>query len=97
LNEDIIGYATDITLRDNVIANQVDSKQPIESVMDNPIVSISHQAYLYEAVLMMFRTKTKYLLVEKHGRYVGFLSRNRLLSEQGQSPLVFIQSVKLAE
>src|SRR5690606_24886378 len=76
LNEDIIGYATDITLRDNVIANQVDSKQPIESVMDNPIVSISHQAYLYEAVLMMFRTKTKYLLVEKHGRYVGFLSRN---------------------
>ncbi|MGO1243432.1 DUF294 nucleotidyltransferase-like domain-containing protein [Sphingobacterium sp. JB170] len=95
--ENIIGYATDITLRDNVIAKQVDTNQTIDSVMDNPIVSISHQAYLYEAVLMMFRTKTRYLLVEKHGKYVGFLSRNRLLSEQGQSPLVFIQSVKLAE
>lgn len=95
--EEIIGYATDITLRDNVLGKQIEATQPIGSVMDNPIVSISHQAFLYEAVLMMFRTKTKYLLVEKEGIYVGFLSRNRLLSEQGQSPLVFIQSVKLAE
>ncbi|MEN5233866.1 DUF294 nucleotidyltransferase-like domain-containing protein [Sphingobacterium faecium] len=95
--EEIIGYATDITLRDNVLGKQIEAKQPIGSVMDNPIVSISHQAFLYEAVLMMFRTKTKYLLVEKEGKYIGFLSRNRLLSEQGQSPLVFIQSVKLAE
>lgn len=96
-NQDIIGYATDMTLRDNVIAQRVDPGSPIAHVMDNPIVSISHQAYLYEAVLMMFSTKTRYLLIEKDGKYVGFLSRNRLLSEQGQSPLVFIQSVKLAE
>lgn len=96
-NKNIIGYATDMTLRDNVIAKRVDANAPIAEVMDNPIVSISHQAYLYEAVLMMFSTKTRYLLVEKDGRYVGFLSRNRILSEQGQSPLVFIQSVKLAE
>src|SRR5690606_2196270 len=96
-NQNIIGYATDMTLRDNVIARRVDANAPIADVMDNPIVSISHQAYLYEAVLMMFSTKTRYLLVEKDGRYVGFLSRNRILSEQGQSPLVFIQSVKLAE
>lgn len=95
--DNIIGYATDLTLRDNVIAKRVDAEKPIASVMDNPILSISHQAYLYEAVLMMFSTKARYLLVEKDGKYVGFLSRNRLLSEQGQSPLVFIQSVKLAE
>lgn len=94
--DNIIGYATDITLRDNVIAKRLDANNKISSVMDNPIVSISSQAYLYEAVLMMFRTKSKYLLVEKDQKYVGFLSRNRLLSEQAQSPLVFIQSVKLA-
>lgn len=95
--DNIIGYATDLTLRDNVIAKRIDAEKPIASIMDNPIVSISHQAYLYEAVLMMFSTKSRYLLVEKEGKFVGFLSRNRLLSEQGQSPLVFIQSVKLAE
>ncbi|UMQ42310.1 DUF294 nucleotidyltransferase-like domain-containing protein [Chryseobacterium sp. Y16C] len=96
-SDEIIGYATDITLRDNVIARCLDSRIAISEVMDNPIVSISSDAYLYEAVLMMFKTKSRYLLVKDNGEYVGFLSRNRLLSEQGQSPLVFIQSVKQAE
>ncbi|PUV23545.1 DUF294 nucleotidyltransferase-like domain-containing protein [Sphingobacterium athyrii] len=96
-DDSIIGYVTDMTLRDNVVARQIPVDHPIVEVMDNPIVSISDQSYLYEAVLKMFRTKSRYLLVEKEGNYVGFLSRNRLLSEQGQSPLVFIQSVKLAE
>ncbi|WP_449398472.1 CBS domain-containing protein [Chryseobacterium wanjuense] len=96
-NEEIIGYATDITLRDNVIARCLDSRIAISEVMDNPIVSISSDAYLYEAILMMFKTKSRYLLIKDKGEYLGFLSRNRLLSEQGQSPLVFIQSVKQAE
>ena len=95
-DQNIVGYATDITLRDNVIARCIDPQKPVSEVMDNPIVSISSDAYLYEAVLMMFKTKTRYLLVEKDGEMVGFLSRNRLLSEQAQSPLVFIQSVKQA-
>ena len=64
--------------------------------MDKNIVAIAKDAYVYEAILMMFRTKTRYLLVENQGNYLGFLSRSRLLSEQAQSPLVFIQSVKLA-
>ncbi|GAA4437896.1 DUF294 nucleotidyltransferase-like domain-containing protein [Pontibacter saemangeumensis] len=92
----IIGYVTDITLRDNVVARQVDVQAPISSVMDNPIVSISTQAYVYEAILLMFRTQTRYLLIEEEGQYLGFISRNKLLSEQAQSPFMFIQSVKLA-
>ncbi len=96
-DQKIIGYVTDITLRDNVIAQCIDPQKAVQEVMDNPIVSISSEAYLYEAVLMMFKTKTRYLLVEKDGDMAGFLSRNRLLSEQAQSPLVFIQSVKQAD
>jgi CBS domain-containing protein len=92
----IKGYVTDITLRDKVIALQRNTGDAVGEVMDNPIVSINIEAYVYEAVLMMFSTKTRYLLVEKSGEYVGFLSRNKLLSEQAQSPLVFIQSVKSA-
>ena len=61
----IIGYVTDMTLRDNVVAQQVPVDHEIMEVMDNPIVSISDQSYLYEAVLKMFRTKSRYLLVEK--------------------------------
>jgi CBS domain-containing protein len=95
-NSAIIGYVTDITLRDNVVARLMDAHQPVMNVMDNPIVSISTNAYIYEAILMMFRTKTRYLLIKSDNNYVGFISRTKLLSEQAQSPLVFIQSVKLA-
>lgn len=95
-SEKIIGYVTDITLRDRVVAELTNPEDAISTVMDNPIVAISKQAYLYEAILMMFDTKTRYLLVEDEGEHVGFLSRNKLLSEHTQSPLVFIQSVKLA-
>ncbi|WP_158824879.1 DUF294 nucleotidyltransferase-like domain-containing protein [Mucilaginibacter lacusdianchii] len=92
----IVGYATDITLRDNVITQCRDARDTVQTVMANPIVAIDLDAYVYEAVLMMFSTKTRYLLVKKGDDYIGFLSRNKLLSEQAQSPLVFIQSVKSA-
>jgi CBS domain-containing protein len=97
VDEKIIGFVTDITLRDKVIAGQRHSEDPIITVTDVNIITISKEAYIYEAVLMMFRTKTRYLLIEETPRnFIGFLSRNRLLSEQAQSPLLFIQSVKLA-
>ncbi|MBC7913065.1 MAG: CBS domain-containing protein [Pyrinomonadaceae bacterium] len=92
----IIGYVTDITLRDKVIAEQLSTDTPVSSVIDNPIISIKQQAYVYEAVLMMFQTKTRYLLIENNGKYIGSISRNKLLSELAQSPLIFIQSVKQA-
>ena len=92
----IVGYVTDITLRDKIVAQQQDSRTPVRYIMDTPIVDISADAFIYEALLMMFSTKTRYLLIKKDGAYIGFLSRNKLLSEQAQSPLVFIQSVKLA-
>lgn len=92
----ITGFVTDITLRDNVVAKQANYQSPVSNIMDTPVESISVDTYVYEAVLNMFRTKTRYMLIEKNGEYIGFISRNKLLSEQGQSPLVFIQSVKQA-
>jgi len=90
----ITGFVTDITIRDKVVANLADANNPVITIIDKPIVSINTQSYVYEAILMMFRTKTRYLLIEENGEYIGFQSRNKLLSEQAQSPLVFIQSVK---
>lgn len=92
-----IGFITDITLRDKIVARPgADNHVASVEIMDTPIVKIHSQAYVYEAILMMFRTKTRYLLIEHEGQLQGIISRNRLLSEQAQSPLVYIQSVKSA-
>ncbi len=90
----LTGFITDITIRDKVVANMLSYNTPVGSIMDTPLVSINSEAYVYDVILQMFRSRTGYLLIEKEGEYVGFITRNKLLSEQGQSPLVFIQSVK---
>lgn len=91
------GYVTDITLRDKVVAERTDPEAPVGTIADNPVVKIDSQAYVYEAILMMFSSKTRYIVVEENGVLKGMISRNKLLSEQAQSPLVYIQSVKLAQ
>lgn len=92
----IIGYVTDITLRDLVIAQKRNPDDAVQTIMANPVVSVDAGAYVYEALLMMFSTKTRYLLVERDGEFIGSLSRNKLLSEEAESPLVFVQAVKSA-
>jgi CBS domain-containing protein len=93
---EITGYVTDITLRDNVVSKHVNVDDSVFGIMDNPIISINKEAYVYEAILKMFRTKARYILIQDNEAFIGCISRNKLLSEQAQSPLVFIQSVKLA-
>jgi CBS domain-containing protein len=94
--QEVAGYVTDITLRDKVVADLGDARLPISTYIDSPTRSVSSEAFVYEALLLMFRTKTRYLLVEQDGDYLGFISRNKLLAEQAQSPFLFIQGVKQA-
>lgn len=94
--DQITGYITDLTLRNNVLAKLIPYTQPVRDVMDQPIISIDAQAYIYEAVLLMFQTRARYLLISEGNDYTGFISRNKLLSSLAQSPFMFIQSVKLA-
>lgn len=95
--EEYIGYITDTALINKAIADKIDLDRPISDIMDQPVLSISTEAFVYEAILKMFQDKLRYFLVKHDDKFIGFLSRNRLTSEQAQSPFVFIQSVKLAQ
>jgi CBS domain-containing protein len=94
--KEIYGFVTDITLRDKVVANQLAFETPVGEIMDKNIIYIQKDAFLYEALLMMFQTKTRYLLVRDKDQFAGWISRNKILSEQSQGPFIFIQSVKQA-
>lgn len=92
----IIGYVTDIILRNKVIAAKTDVNQAIAGVMMQPAHAIDDAAFIYEAILKMFQLQIDFLLVKKDDQYIGFQSKNRLLTDQAQSPFVFIQSVRLS-
>jgi CBS domain-containing protein len=95
-DENLLGYITDITLRDKVLAKGVPSNTSVAVVMEHAIVSVSQHEFLYEALLLMFQTKTRYLLVKSKDSYIGWISRTKILMEQSNSPFIFIQSVRQA-
>ena len=94
--QEISGYITDITLRDNLLAMRRSPELPVSQIMEFDMVSIHPDTSLIEALILMFQTKSRYLLVKENGAYVGWISRTKILTEQSQGPFMFIQSVKEA-
>lgn len=94
--ESIVGYITDLTLRDKVLAIGLSPDLPVQHILETGLVSIDPQATLVEALLLMFQTKARYLLVKDKTGYRGWISRTKVLTEQNQGPFMFIQSVKEA-
>lgn len=95
-DQEIWGYITDITLRDRLLARQLSPQIPVSEIMESNMVSIHPEAFLVEALLLMFRTKSRYLLVKNQKGYLGWISRTKILTEQSQGPFMFVQSVKEA-
>jgi len=91
-----IGYVTDLEFRDNVVVTGHDVNASINEIMGTPIVSISEDSLVYEALLMMFQSKINYLVIKKSTQFTGIITRNKLLSSKAKSPFVLIQSIKLA-
>jgi len=94
--DNIEGFVTDITLRDCVLAKNLSPSIAVEKIMDLGIFYIDRNALLYEALLKMFQYKIRYLLVKDDHHFVGWISRNKILTEQYQGPFIFIQSLKQA-
>ncbi|RED96971.1 DUF294 nucleotidyltransferase-like domain-containing protein [Marinoscillum furvescens] len=94
--DDLTGYVTDIILRNKIIAEQRPVSTPARDIMEGPIYQIDTGAYIYEAVLLMFQHKIRYIIVTQGSERLGVVNRSKLLSDQAQSPFVFIQSVRQA-
>ncbi len=94
--KELIAFASKDTLIKAAMANQKDIHTPVLEIAEKPVVTIQKSALLYEALLTLFMSQGEYLLVKNGNQPLGYLSRYRLLTEHAQSPLVFIQSVKLS-
>ncbi|MFC0878294.1 DUF294 nucleotidyltransferase-like domain-containing protein [Saccharicrinis sp. FJH2] len=90
-----LGFVTHRSIIEKGLAENFSPDGFVEAIMETPVVEMSGETLVYEAILTMFREKINYILV-RTGDHVGVLDRHRLLSEHAQSPLLFIQSVKSA-
>ena len=94
--EQITGFVTHKILVEKVMALGADLNSPVGLYADKHVLKLSGDIPVFEAILAMFRLKIDYVIVET-GAHLGLMGRHRLLSEHAQSPLLYIQSVKLAK
>lgn len=93
---DLQGIITDHDFKTKVVAQGLDVNTPVREIMSQPILSISENAKMYEALLRMFQKDIRYLLVKGDEQYKGIVTKNQLLFHQSQSPFLFIQSINQA-
>lgn len=93
---ELVAFASKDTLIKSALAQQKEIHTPVMEIAEQHVVSIPKNAFLYDALLKLFLSQGEYLLVKDGNKPLGYLSRYRLLTEHAQSPMVFIQSVKLS-
>ncbi len=95
--ETIIGAVNDADLKKRVLANNVSPSSQVSGVMSAPVMQISENALLYEAVLLFKRKRVSHLLVkDAQNKISGSISNQSALEMQRNSLSYLIQEIETA-
>ena len=95
---DYVGIVTDNDLRRKVIAEARDINLPVSEVMTSPLLKISGQALVFEALLTMTRLSVKHLgVTDSLGEIVAVITHRDLLAAQEQSAFFLIREISTAQ
>ncbi|TAE61979.1 MAG: CBS domain-containing protein, partial [Bacteroidetes bacterium] len=92
-NQQPQGIVTDLDLRNKVVSEGRNVEEPVSRIMSSPVFEIHAEAFVYEAILEMFRRKVQHLAVRDKGVFTGIVTLEKLLDSQSKSPFLFIQSI----
>lgn len=96
--DECLGIVTDRDLRNRVIVDQADQQKPVYSIMSSPLVTIPPDALLYEAMLLVQRTRVTHLaLADNHGHISGILSHTGLLHLQQNTTSFLMKMIQDAQ
>lgn len=79
-NQSYVGFITDSVLAHEVVANGVDpNTTPVRACMRKPVVAISADRPIIEAVRLMKEQATRHVAVTQDGQIVGVISVSNIL------------------
>ncbi len=97
-NKDIVGVLDNDVFVKEAIAEQANEKTKIFQVMKSPVIHVKENLMLFEALLIMEREKTDYLLVKNQQlQTTGFVTKTDLLQAQQNVSLLLIKKIEHAE
>ena len=88
------GIVTDRDLREKVVAQGKDVKEPIKNIMTAPLIRVDSKDYCFEAVLKMIQQNVHHILVMKNDALTGILTNHDLMILQGTSPLSVVKDIE---
>lgn len=92
-DKQLVGIITDRDLCTRVLANGVSPKNPVGSVMSREILTLDHNAYVYEAMTMMLRQNVHHLPILKEKKPIGIIETTDLVRYQSQNSLLLVNSI----
>jgi len=95
---EFVGLVTDNDLRKKVIATGYNILNPVSEIMSAPLLMISREALIFEALMKMMQNNIKHLAVtDSEDKVVGVVTNRDLLRAQGQSPFFVVREIAQAK
>lgn len=89
----VIGIITDRDLCTRVLASGIDPNDTVASVMTSEVVSLDHNAYVYEAMLIMLRFNVHHLPIFKDKKPIGIIETTDIVRYESQSSLLLVSNL----
>jgi CBS domain-containing protein len=91
--ERIVGIITDRDLRNKVIAEGLDYRQPVSRIMTTSVATVLSKSTCFDALLKMMTTGIHHLAVERKGRIIGIVTSHDIMLLQGTSPYSLFKEI----
>jgi len=92
-DDSLIGIITDRDLCTRVLATGLSPEDPVSDVMTTELVSLDHNAYVYEAMLTMLRYNVHHLPVLKNQQPLGIIEVSDIVRYESQNSLLLVSSI----
>ena len=88
-----IGIITEKDLCAKVIATALDVNTPVSEIMSTYLISLDHNAYIFEAMLLMLRYNVHHLAILKNKKPIGLIEVSDIIRYESQNSLLFVSSI----
>lgn len=89
----VVGIITDRDLCTRVLATGLSPENPISEAMSTELISLDHNAYVYEAMLTMLRYNVHHLPVLKNKQPIGIIEVSDIIRYESQSSLLLVNQI----
>lgn len=91
------GIVTDRDLRTRVLAVGLPLETPLRDVMSTDLITIAHDAYVYEAMLLMLRHNVHHLPLVRQQKVTGVVSLKDIVQHESQNSLLLVRGIMMQE